>query len=38
VSFVVTLYTGRMSILRDFAGIAKGMSVTLREMFAPTVV
>ena len=38
VSFVVSLYTGRMSILRDFAGIAKGMSVTLREMFAPTVV
>lgn len=38
VSFVVTLYTEFMSILRDFAGIAKGMSVTLREMFAPTVV
>ena len=38
VSTVVTLYTGRMSIIRDFAGIAKGMSVTLREMFAPTVV
>jgi NADH-quinone oxidoreductase subunit I len=31
-------YTVRMSIIRDFAGIAKGMSVTLREMFAPTVV
>ncbi len=27
-----------MSIIRDFAGIAKGMSVTLREMFQPTVV
>ena len=27
-----------MSIIRDIAGIAKGMSVTLREMFAPTVV
>jgi len=27
-----------MSILRDIAGIAKGMSVTFREMFAPTVV
>ncbi len=31
-------YTEVMSIFRDFAGIAKGMSVTLREMFAPTVV
>src|SRR5215468_1377466 len=27
-----------MSIIRDIAGIAKGMSVTFREMFAPTVV
>ncbi len=27
-----------MSIFRDVFGIAKGMSVTLREMFAPTVV
>lgn len=34
----VSLYTGRMSIIRDIAGIAKGMSVTFREMFAPTVV
>ena len=25
-----------MSIIRDIAGIAKGMSVTFREMFAPT--
>ena len=33
-----TRYTERMSIIRDIAGIAKGMSVTLREMFAPTVV
>jgi NADH-quinone oxidoreductase subunit I len=31
-------YTEVMSIIRDIAGIAKGMSVTLREMFAPTVV
>src|SRR5947209_10093181 len=31
-------YTERMSIFRDIAGIAKGMSVTFREMFAPTVV
>jgi len=29
-------YTGRMSIVRNVAGIAKGMSITLREMFAPT--
>src|ERR1700740_3504190 len=27
-----------MSIFRDFAGIAKGMSVTLREMFSKTIV
>src|ERR1044071_8552790 len=27
-----------MSIFRDFAGIAKGMSVTLKEMFSKTVV
>src|SRR3954449_1630667 len=27
-----------MSVLSDIFGIAKGMSVTLREMFAPTVV
>jgi NADH-quinone oxidoreductase subunit I len=33
-----SLYTDCMSIIRDIAGIAKGMSVTLREMFAPTVV
>ena len=33
-----TIYTELMSIIRDIAGIAKGMSVTLREMFAPTVV
>jgi NADH-quinone oxidoreductase subunit I len=32
------LYTEFMSIIRDIAGIAKGMSVTFREMFAPTVV
>ena len=32
------IYTDPMSIIRDIAGIAKGMSVTLREMFAPTVV
>jgi NADH-quinone oxidoreductase subunit I len=38
VPFVVSLYTEPMSILRDIAGIAKGMSVTFREMFAPTVV
>ena len=31
-------YTEHMSIIRDIAGIAKGMSVTFREMFAPTVV
>ena len=29
-------YTGLMSIARNVAGIAKGMSITLREMFAPT--
>ena len=41
VSFVVPNYTDCMSIFRvfgDLAGIAKGMSVTLREMFAPTIV
>src|SRR3989442_11891561 len=31
-------YTDLMSIIRDIAGLAKGMSVTFREMFAPTVV
>jgi NADH-quinone oxidoreductase subunit I len=31
-----TSYTGPMSIVRNVAGIAKGMSITLREMFAPT--
>src|SRR6478752_5839845 len=36
--FAVSDYTGFMSIFRDLAGIAKGMSVTLREMFSPTVV
>ena len=38
VSPAFTLYTDFMSIFRDLAGIAKGMSVTLREMFSPTVV
>jgi len=32
------IYTVLMSIIRDIAGIAKGMSITFREMFAPTVV
>jgi NADH-quinone oxidoreductase subunit I len=27
-----------MSVIKDIAGIAKGMSVTLRELFSPTVV
>lgn len=36
--FSTAVYTDPMSIIRDIAGIAKGMSVTLREMFAPTVV
>jgi NADH-quinone oxidoreductase subunit I len=27
-----------MSVFRDIFGIAKGMSVTFREMFAPTMV
>jgi NADH-quinone oxidoreductase subunit I len=31
-------YTESMSIIRDITGIAKGMSVTFREMFQPTVV
>jgi NADH-quinone oxidoreductase subunit I len=31
-------YTEAMSIIRDITGIAKGMSVTFREMFQPTVV
>jgi NADH-quinone oxidoreductase subunit I len=31
-------YTEFMSIFRDIAGIAKGMSVTFREMFKPTIV
>ncbi len=35
---VASRYTESMSILRDIAGIAKGMSVTFREMFKPTIV
>ena len=31
-------YTGRMSIVRNVAGIAKGMSITFREMLQPTIV
>jgi NADH-quinone oxidoreductase subunit I len=31
-------YTDLMSIVRNIAGIAKGMSVTLREIFEPTLV
>jgi NADH-quinone oxidoreductase subunit I len=31
-------YTECMSIIRDIAGIAKGMSITFREMFKPTIV
>jgi NADH-quinone oxidoreductase subunit I len=31
-----TLYTGVMSIVRNAAAIAKGMSITFREMFQPT--
>ncbi len=38
VRFASSLYTVRMSILSDIAGIAKGMSVTFMEMFKPTVV
>jgi len=38
VTLPVTLYTVRMSIFRDIYGIAKGMSVTFFEMFAPTIV
>ncbi len=29
-------YTSRMSIVRNIAGIAKGMSITFKEMFEPT--
>ena len=36
--FAAVIYTVFMSIIRDIAGIAKGMSITFREMFAPTVV
>lgn len=32
------LYWHVMAVIKDIAGIAKGMSVTLREMFQPTVV
>src|SRR5260370_21558130 len=35
---VASRYTEFMSIFRDIAGIAKGMSVTFREMFKPTIV
>src|SRR2546421_7478874 len=31
-------YTSSMPVLRNIAAIAKGMSITLREMFQPTVV
>src|SRR5258708_1279325 len=36
--FAPLIYTVLMSIIRDIAGIAKGMSITFGEMFAPTVV
>jgi NADH-quinone oxidoreductase subunit I len=32
----VSSYTGAMSIVRNIAGIAKGMSITFKEMFEPT--
>ena len=33
-----SLYTSDMPILRDIAAIARGMSITFREMFQPTIV
>lgn len=37
-SVLGNLYTSAMPILKDIAAIAKGMSITFKEMFQPTIV
>jgi NADH-quinone oxidoreductase subunit I len=37
-SFFEASYTARMPVVRNLAAIAKGMSITFREMISPTIV